>query len=234
MTVNLDAEDRTWITHVNGFQAILRQQPNTPHGPFAQLVAALHIVDRRHAPDILPVIPRAVHPSVLTLRLKGLVSPAACLLSPETSKPRQIEVVKLRRDLKNLYADMRLINPDMIIHALTIVAANLLIVVGTYLDSSFSATKLYSKLTCAISESVNGIHETCMSVVARAEVPIVHAVKMTWSLYIASKARGIKADVKRNLQQLLWRVGEVGRVPLAFRLVSTYHITAFGYADRCR
>jgi hypothetical protein len=232
MTVNLDAEDRIWTTHVNGFLAILRQQPYTSNGPFTQLVAALHIVDRNDGADRPTVEPRAVHTSVLTLRLKALASPAASLLSFETPKPRQIEVVKLRRDLRSLYADVRLMDPDIVIHALAIVAANLLIVIGVYLDPSFGATKQYSKLSRAISVSVTGIHKTCVAFVAHKTMTVVDLIKMTWALYIASRAHGIEADLRQDFKQLLWHVGKVGRVPLAFRLVSTYHTTACKYADR--
>lgn len=215
MAVNLDASDSTWITHLDGLLVILRKQPYTAEGPFAHLIGALHIVDQGDA-----AIPSGSQISFLILRLKTLVSSAASLLSPTTPRPRHIDVMKLQQDLKKLYADIRLAEIDTITCALTIVTANLLVDIGSFLDPGFSEAKQYAKLAQAISASVSGVHAACATSVACATIPILDALRMTWALYTATIAHGIEADQKRRLRELQWRIGEVGKVPLAFRLVS--------------
>lgn len=223
MTVNLDVRDRTWITHTEGFLAILRQQSPSTHASFASLACALSIVNERDEDGHRNVPSIEVQKNIAILRLRSLASRAPLLLSPAAMKPRQLEVLKLRRDVKKIHVDVCLMQPDLVVHTLAILTASLLIDIDMYLKSTFDTTNQYGKLSKFIRNAVEEIQAEAVVLLDRASLSTIDAIRLSGPLYAAMTAT---PDRKSSFRAILWRIGEVGKVPSAFRLVSIYRYMA--------
>lgn len=179
MTVNLDANDKTWVVHLDGLLAILRrQQLRGSEAWISTLIHALQILKRGDDAYVsLSSIATDTHEttSLLTdiakLRLRQLAIDMRKLVGG-SERPRKIDMQKLRISLKQVYGDILLIPSHFCGYAsdtaralqnehrtMLIVAANLLIESGEFLQStkSYRATREYSKLSRSIEEAANGI-----------------------------------------------------------------------------
>jgi hypothetical protein len=252
MIVNLDPNDKTWLAHLDGFLAILRQwQPGSSEAPIFTLIHALRILERGHnahasAASLVKddVEKASLLMDIAKLRLRQLASEMGDLVGT-TKRPRKLDMQKLRVSLKQVYGNMLLI-PSLLsscasdsakqneYNTILIVAASLLMDSGEFLQStkSYSGTREYIKLSRVIQEAVNGI---CASVLQLLSdnvrstngldkiVSFSIALLAIWPLYGAFAARGISTTQRRWIQAALWRIGEEARIPKALSLVCPDH-----------
>jgi hypothetical protein len=252
MIVNLDSDDKTWLVHLDGFLAILRQwQPGSSEAPIFTLIHALRILERGHnayasaATLVTDDLEKAfLLMDIAKLQLRQLASEMGDLVA-NTRWPRKLDMQKLRVSLKQVYGNMLLI-PSLLgscasdsakqneYNTILIVAVSLLIDSGGFLQStqSYSVTREYIKLSRVIQEAVNGI---CASVSQLLpdnvrstndldqDISRSIALLAIWPLYGAFAGHGVSTTQRRWIQAALWRIGEEARIPKALSLVCPNH-----------
>jgi hypothetical protein len=118
---------------------------------------------------------------------------------------------------------------------LRIVSADLLWKIGecTHANTSFEGTPQCTMLRSEILKAVNGIYSSAASLLSMnirklSSTPRTFGVWSTelgymlstiWPVYCASKARGVAENQCARLKDMLWQVGETGRIPIALSLV---------------
>jgi hypothetical protein len=255
MTVNLNSEDKTWITHLNGFLAILRTHNSVSNNAcFSSLKSALRIVCQGHdaqedfaggdkARETKSIL---VPMDVAKLRLRQLIVDLNRITQFGASF-RAIDIRKVRVDVKAVYKDALLMTSTTVVgrrsvtiadqnscRAVVVIAANLLIQTGTSLERNqpFQATKAYAKLQQSIQEATDAIYAStvCLfpgendimngsNVNPHLSPAIIDGLVTIWPLHAAAVACGIREDRRRQIRALLWRIGELTKVPKALSLV---------------
>jgi hypothetical protein len=255
MTVGLEPDDKTWIVHLNGFLTILRTHYSTSnHACFSSLKNALHIVCQGHeaqtnfAGDGRPRETKSIFVpmDIAKLRLRQLIIDLSRMMQSNASI-RTIEVQKVRVDLKAVYRDALLMTSTTVFgrrsidiadqnscRAVVVIAANLLIQIGIYLERKepFQTTKVYTKLQQSIEEATGTIYTSTVhlfpgeddianrcNATPRLSPTVIDGILTMWPLYAATVAFGIGEDRRRQTLALLWRIGELAKIPKALSLV---------------
>ena len=244
MIVNLDPEDRTWLVHYDGLLASMRQtldaQSDLHEGALSR-TSTLHTLQGQDQAITLS--------QSLKLCLRRLVCEFEVLCSTQDAPRKldiqkiQAGLRQVRRDMpllanilcssnQNLSSSMS-IQLDM--WAMNFILANLLMDCGARLhgDEQYSVSREFGNLSDSAKESVEGIRvslaprleamcaeETApvQSTDARLGIP-TNALEMLWPLAVVSTARVAEETTQRWSRGVLWRIGEVARIPKAFHLV---------------
>jgi hypothetical protein len=230
MSVCVSPTDYTWHHHVDGFLALLLHQQDATVSPiFSHLATALKFLDTS--------LQAVTSPSqLLTISLLRLRNSVRELRALTADKPRQIELLKYHVALKKLYADIRLLSSsfsdsvvdDLTCRALVIVAGKVLVRTGELVTSRpFGATRSAAKLLPAVHDAGAGIYSAvlqyCGSDTATSGTSAMGMVRMMWPLCAAHiTVIGCREEESRSLeiQEILTRIGNVARLPVAFVLVS--------------
>jgi hypothetical protein len=238
MSVSLSSTDRTWHAHLDGFLALLRHKPqpqSQQSSMFSHIITALQFVD---SPSPVAISAEQLV-TISLLRLRSLVRELRALNS---GRPRQLDLLKHRVQLKKVYNDLQLLSSsssvekegsgDMTCKALIITTGKILVRLGQILHPSswsqaFETTRGYAKLTRAINDAGEDIYmvtrKWCKSDRDTGSSGM-GMVKMIWPLYAAYLATiGIQEQngSRSEIQALLTRIGEETRMPVALGLVSS-------------
>jgi hypothetical protein len=230
MSVSISPTDYTWHHHVDGFLALLHHQQDATASPiFSHLATALKFLDTSLQAVTSPT-------QLLTISLLRLRSSVRELRVLTADKPRQIELLKYRVALKKLYADIRLLSSsfsdsvvdDLTCRALVIVAGKVLVRTGELVTSRpFGATRSAAKLLPVVHDAGVGIYNAamqyCESDTATSGTSAMGMVRMMWPLCAAHIAViGCREEERRSvgIQELLSRLGNMARMPVALALVS--------------
>lgn len=177
MTVNLNRDDKTWITHLDGFLAILRTQGPSNNTTFSSLIHASQLVCQGHDAQMTPADDRATTRSIMLLmdvaklRLRQLIIDLNRMTQSKISG-RHIDKQRVLVGLKSVQRDALLITSTSVIdrmsvritdqntfRAIVIITADLIIQIGTHLETKrpFQSTRAYTKQRRSISEAVDAI-----------------------------------------------------------------------------
>lgn len=182
MTVNTDPSDKTWLTHLDGFLAILQQQQPSSDSPFMDLQRALHIVEHSTTTNVeysltssttedAPSAPILLN--ISTLHLRRLATTLQTL-PRNTKSPRKLDLQKIQTELKRIYKDLGCI-PTLFnaatstmqwlhYHTIRLIAASLLLdtAVLLYTKRTCPASKEHGKLTQTIAEAGAAVYSTAL------------------------------------------------------------------------
>lgn len=244
MIVNLDPEDRTWLVHVKGFLASMRQtldaQSDLNEGALVH-ISMLHTLEGQD---------QAISFShYLKLRLRNLACEFEELRSSRDA-PRKLDIQKIQAGLRQVRRHLPLLanilcsrnqnlrsamSIQLDMWAMSLILANLLVDCGVRLhgDEQYAVSREFANLFNSAKESAEGIRvslapkleamcaeETApvQSMDARLGIP-TNALEMLWPLAVISTARMAEEATQNWSRDALWRIGRVAHIPKAFHLV---------------
>ncbi|KAH7389287.1 hypothetical protein DE146DRAFT_663725 [Phaeosphaeria sp. MPI-PUGE-AT-0046c] len=209
MAVSTSISDKIWLTHFLGFIALLQSQASSSTHPFGTLICALRIVDDLPTPCPLPSEehyngPNDIYLAAAMLRFHQNVS-------TQYARPvTKLEATKRRQELRRIYTHLELLPTAISGVAVRILAANSLADVSKTLSPQFTTTPQYIKLVDSIKGDSDQLVELC-----RAEIP---GLNLIWPLYAASIGHGLTEKRRREIRNMIRRMGEDAKVPLGIAL----------------
>lgn len=236
MAVCTSFEDRTWQAHLNGLMAVL----DTDDNPSRPIDPTATPIDKAGA--ILTIVMKDLKDIV------GQVSTSA----DNIATMRQLDVVKLRSDVKRLYRDLSAV-PSLLslpsdpislrislrwieYWVLTIILATLLLRTRSRAypsmrpDESPETVKLSSQveaMTSVIIASAEHLFNDSNAVGKSTDRD--RMLSIVWPLYAVLKLSSIMEDEREQVLHLLSRLGENMIMPLAYSLVSLLIYGSYRY-----
>lgn len=250
MIVNIDSGDRTWIVHLEGAVAIIREDhtravASTEHSLFSK---ALQIVDQDNDADNSPPVltttgpeQRSLLSALLKLRLWHLVTQLETLTSNK-SPPRRIDVEALQLRMKRLRTDLQTVVASracrlQVEHwSMQIVASELNMEFDLLLHAGeqYREGRKASELS-ALAEGIESIRRELVQPLlafssdstnpaergsAFITATELSAIEMLWPLTVVRMSRATDESTRLWAREALWQVGGVARLPKAFHLAN--------------
>ncbi|KAJ4356524.1 uncharacterized protein N0V89_004558 [Didymosphaeria variabile] len=238
MTVNIDQSDRTWLTHLEGFFALLQEPHNDAfkHLMFYKALQYLtksndHNKDGRES-DIIETERTPFTIDLSKLRLRTYVFEMEELLH-SAEHPRQIDIQRIRGNVKRVYRDLAVVSA----HA-EAGNAKVLLQIDQLLNPNGVArpTRHSNKLPHEALMAAESIYRSTMTLLPNTEAPSVplsmsldtggfglsQLITVIWPLYCASTAPGMTTFRREEMRQTLRHIGVVARIPKAMALDKEY------------